>query len=353
MQWMNRYTIAKMQLSMHLNDTIILNYLINNTLKWYHISSSTYSKALYLYIFPSFILSFVTVTAKTFLYMWRCVAGIQNSIKEGYQKTRFTHCMFMCVILHNERYVPVQTMSWCPQEAMLNGRNARHFHCSPFHSKQEHACENSRETNYKSWNSKHACRTVPFVAQQRVQKEAARRNMAAAGYGCYSVPNSVHYVIITRIIILVMYSHYHNSRHKQIIYTSTGNSHKIWEYKEKKKKWLEKQKQINTRILNCTGNHVRNELYTVMRPSKTYRPNFLRPIAYLLYTKRKCHIFLLLHMPWKPANAPLGTMSSRLKQTRIEKYTPQKPQRRKTKANGTCMQAQVKLKKPQDGNRSE
>lgn len=42
-----------------------------------------------------------------------------------------------------------------------------------------------------------------------------------------------------------MYSHYHNSRHKQIIYTSTTDSHRNREYGEEKKNKVEKQKQTS------------------------------------------------------------------------------------------------------------
>lgn len=66
-----------------------------------------------------------------------------------------------------------------------------------------------------------------------VQKEVAGSDMAATGYGCHSVPNSAHNITIR--IILVMYSHYHNSRHKQIIYTSTTDSHRNQEYGEENK----------------------------------------------------------------------------------------------------------------------
>lgn len=66
-------------------------------------------------------------------------------------------------------------------------------------------------------------------------------------------------------------------------------------------------KKNETKILHRTSNHVRNKLYTVMRPQKHLKPNVSRQTACVLYTKKNV-IILLLHMPRKQANAPIGTV---------------------------------------------
>lgn len=138
-----------------MNTIINTRNTIINTFVWYNYDQLTYFQyirmvpyiflstvKLYILPFVSFIPAFFIchiVSAKTFLYMGRSrVAGTESRITRkhtspGVYNLAQPECQ--------ECAYPNNVMM--PQEGTFNARN---FNSSPYHSKQEHACESSHKT---------------------------------------------------------------------------------------------------------------------------------------------------------------------------------------------------------------